>query len=91
MGAVLAFLDDQWPEIEEEPWVADPFELMKAIDRRRQEKISAQCRQLHFQEPKNIKPSTRLKHPLFSRRLEGGRAQRHRQKWKLKRQKARNA
>lgn len=81
MGAVLAFIDEQWPGVEEEPWFADPFELMKAIDRHRH-------RELHFQEPKTLKPTTMLKPQLFSRRLEGGRAQRHRQKWKMRRQKA---
>lgn len=58
-----------------------------AIDREIFEDLRYQRKQLSYYEPKPLKPSTRLKTPLFSRRLEGGRAQRHRQKWKLRRQK----
>lgn len=76
-----------WPIYPIEKPTIDPFELMKAVDREWREENQAQRRELHFKEPKSLKPSTRLKTPLFSRRLEGGRAQRHRQKWKTRRQK----
>lgn len=60
----------------------------KALFKGRTPKDDMRRRELHFSRHQGRTLEPHIKRQLFSRRLEGGRAQRHRQKWKLRRQKA---